>query len=188
MDILAHALYGVTCFSRTGLAGGRKGAPAFRSPVISDWTFWAAAGFGILPDMTSIGLYFGQLMISGEAPDFHSIPSYVYVLYHCTHSLVTAGLIILLLGLFVRHLAVPALAWPLHIIMDSFSHGEGRWQTLILYPVSDWHFNGVNWWQHPHLILCYWGVLPVVWAAIFIWRWRSRGRSKANVGRMRGQN
>jgi hypothetical protein len=123
MDILAHALYGVTCFSLTGLAGGRK------------------------------------------------------VRRRGAHSLVSAGVIVILLGLFARRLVVPALAWPLHIIMDSFSHGDGRWQTLIFYPVSDWRYHGVNWWQHPNLILCYWGVFPVLWAGIFFWRWGSRGRS-----------
>lgn len=173
MDILAHALYGATLFSRTGLAGGRRGATAPRGPYISDWTVWAAAGFGVLPDMTSIGAYFIGMLIRGDSMSFHDLPPSVYTLYHSTHSLMIAGLFLLMLWLIARPLAIPALAWPLHIMMDSFSHGEGRWQTLMFYPFSDWHIHGVNWWQHPAMIMLYWGLLPVLWVGIYAWRNRS---------------
>ena len=63
MDILAHALYGATLCSRTGLGGGLacRGAPARRP----DWTVWAAAGFGVLPDLASIGLVFALMLARG---------------------------------------------------------------------------------------------------------------------------
>jgi hypothetical protein len=175
VDILAHALYGATFCSRTGLAGGRRGAAAPPKSFSRDWTVWAAAGFAAMPDMTSIGVSFTQMIIRGHAPSFHGIPPYVFVLYHCTHSLVIAGLALLLLRAIARPLVVPALAWPLHIVMDSFSHGEGRWQTLMLYPLSDWHFRGINWWQHPGVMLLYWGMLPVLWIGIHLWRCRASG-------------
>jgi hypothetical protein len=89
-----------------------------------------------------------------------------------THSLMIAGLFLLVLSLIMRPLVVPALAWQLHIVMDSFSHGDGRWQTLMFYPVSDWHINGVNWWQHPGLMMLYWGALPILWVLITFWRQR----------------
>lgn len=173
MDILAHALYGATLFSRTGLAGGLQSAVETRSPYLSDWTVWAAAGFGVLPDMSSIGAYFIQMLIFGDSPSFHDLPSSVYLLYHCTHSLLIASVFLLALSLIVRPLVIPALAWPLHIVMDSFSHGDGRWQTLMLYPVSDWHIHGVNWWQHTGLMMLYWGILPVLWVSIYFWRRRN---------------
>jgi len=172
MDILAHALYGVTFFSRTGLAGGRRKPMAPRSPFTCDWTLWAAAGFGALPDMASIGLSFAYMLIRGETISFHALPSFVFTLYHSTHSLVIAGLFLFLLWVIARPLTIPALAWPLHIVMDSFMHSDGRWQTLMLYPFSDWHNHGINWWQTPDLILLYWGVLPLLWLGIFLWRWR----------------
>lgn len=171
MDILAHALYGATCFSRTGLAGGRQGS---RKPYSQDWTVWAAAGFGALPDLASIGVYFTQTMTRGDAPSFRDIPPYVLVLYHGTHSLLIAGFFLAALLTFARPLAIPALAWPLHILMDSFSHGDGRWQTLMLYPFSDWHFHGINWWQHPDFILLYWGTLPALWLGLHLWRRSAR--------------
>ena len=176
MDILAHAVYGATLCSRTGLAGGRQGAPAARSSYVRDWTVWAAAAFGAMPDLTSIGVSFAQMLVRGESPSFHSLPPYVFVLYHCTHSLVIAGLFLLLLRTIARPLVVPALAWPIHILMDSFSHGDGRWQTLMLYPFSDWHFRGINWWQHPGVMLLYWSVLPLLWIAIHLWRRQALAR------------
>ena len=176
MDILAHAVYGATFFSRSGLAGGRLGPATRPGTCLRDWTVWVAAGFGLLPDMTSIGLFFCGMLLRGDTISFHRLPPAVFVLYHCTHSLVIAGLLIGGLSAMSRRLAVLALAWPLHIIMDSISHGEGRWQTLLLYPVSGWHYHGVNWWQNPALILTYWGLLPLIWLAICFWRRESNTR------------
>jgi len=170
VDILAHALYGATFFSRTGLVGGRQGTPTPRGPYVSDWTVWAAAGLGMLPDLTSIGFTFIQMLIRGDSPSFHGLPPHVFVLYHCTHSLVFAVFFLVALWVLVRPLIVPALAWPLHIVMDSFSHGDGWWQTMMLYPFSSWHYHGINWWQHPGLILLYWSILPALWISIFLWR------------------
>jgi len=170
MDILAHALYGATFFSRTGLAGGRQRQRVPCDSCVSDWTLWAAAGFGLLPDLCSIGASFLYMLIRGDVPSFHSLPPFVYILYHSTHSLVVAGIFLFVIYKFMRPLAVPALSWPLHIIMDSFSHSDGRWQTMVLYPFSEWHFQGINWWQRPDFILLYWGILPVLWISIACWR------------------
>lgn len=173
MDILAHALYGATVFSRTGLAGGRRGTAGSRGVFAYDWTVWAAAGFGVLPDLSSIGVSFVRMLINGSSPSFHDLPQYVFVLYHGTHSVVIAGLLLLVLRAMARPLVIPALAWPLHLVMDSVSHGEGRWQTLVFYPVSDWHIHGVNWWQHPAMMMAYWGLLPGLWIGIHLWRRRT---------------
>jgi hypothetical protein len=171
MDTLSHVVYGATLCSRSGLTGGRRG---FRGGSIwSDWTVWAAAGFGLLPDALSIGIAFVRMAVSGAPVSFHAIPPYVFVLYRLTHSLIVAGLFVLLVRMVSRRAAVPALAWPAHILMDSVSHGEGRWQTPMLFPVSDWHFHGINWWEHPNVVLFYWGILPLMWIAIRVWRWKS---------------
>lgn len=174
MDTLAHALYGATVCSRTGLAGGRRGAPSSSSrSSVRDWTVWAAAAFGVLPDLASIGVFFALMLIRGEGPSFHALPPYVFALYHDTHSLVFAGLFVLLLRMIARPLVIPALAWPVHIVMDSLSHGEGQWQTMLLYPLSDWHWHGLDWWRYPVLPLVYWVALPVLWLVIRLWRRRS---------------
>ncbi len=64
MDTLAHALYGVTFFSRMGLAGcltNKLYGSVKRWHV--DWTVFAAAGFAVLPDLASIGIYFLNLIV-----------------------------------------------------------------------------------------------------------------------------
>lgn len=170
MDILAHALYGATFCSRSGLAGGRKGVTDAHAPFTRDWTVWAAAGFGVFPDLASIGVSFLLMWSRGELPSFHALPPHVFVLYHSTHSLVFAGLVVLALWMISRPLALAAVAWPIHIVMDSFFHAEGWWQTMMFYPLSDWFYDGVNWWQHPNVILLYWVLLPVLWLGMAFWR------------------
>jgi hypothetical protein len=168
MDILGHVAYGATLCSRTGLGGGRGGFPAGR--VWRDGTVWAAAAFAAFPDLLSIGVAFAEMAVRGESISFHSLPSYVFTLYRYTHSLITAGLGVLLLRWVARPVVLPALAWPLHILMDSVLHDDGRWQTPMLFPFSDWHVPGINWWQHPEVVLLYWAALPLVWIAIRLWR------------------
>lgn len=174
MDIVGHALYGATLCSRTGLAGGRRGARGVRGRW--DWTLWAAIGFSLMPDLASIGISFAQMIIRGGAPSFHAIPPYVYMLYNVTHSMLVACLFVLVVRLVARPLFVPALAWPLHVFLDIFLHGTGRWQTPVLWPLSDWHINGVNWWQYYWVPLTYWGILPMLWLALHMGR-RSAKRS-----------
>jgi len=172
LDILGHALYGATLCSRTGLAGGRRGAPAARAR--SDWTLWTAVGFGVFPDLASIGFAFAQMLVRGQRISFHSLPPSVFVRYDFTHSLIVAGLFVLLLRVLARPVVLPALAWPAHILIDSVLHGEGRWKTPLLFPLSDWHPPGINWWQHGNVVMIYWGILPVLWLAIHLWRRRAR--------------
>jgi hypothetical protein len=177
LDTLAHAVYGATLFSRAGLAGGRRGASTACGSYVADWTVWVAAGFGALPDLSSIGPSFVQMVLRGDAPSFHAIPPHVMLLYRLTHSLVVAGLIVLLLRRVALPLAVPALAWPVHVVMDSFSHGDGHWQTLLFYPLSEWHFHGLNWWEHRGMMLAYWGALPTLWLFLYLWRRARRAAS-----------
>jgi hypothetical protein len=170
MDILAHMVYGATLFSRSGVAGGRRGTEKPALPVLGDWTVWVAALFGLLPDMMSIGPFFVQRIVDRDVTAFQHISPVVMGLYHLTHSLMVAALILALLYFLRRSLFVPALAWPLHILMDSFSHGEGRWETLMFFPFSEWHLSGINWWQSPRLMALYWGLLPVMWVGLMIFR------------------
>lgn len=177
MDTLAHAVYGVTLFSRSGLAGGRRGACAGQGRnFIVDWTFWVAAFFGFLPDLFSLGIYFGQEVLKGEQISFSAIPAYVFALYKFTHSLIIASLSLGLLRLCWKPLLVPALAWPFHILLDIFTHPRGPFQTAFLYPLSDFAFDCFRWWLHPWFIRAYWAVIPLIWLAIVIWRRQALGR------------
>ena len=172
MDFLAHAAYGATLCSRSGLAGGRRGAPG--DSFARDWTVWAAAGFSLLPDAASLGVAFAQMLVRGQALSFHRLPPYVFILYRYTHSLIVAALCVLVWRAAVRPLVLPALAWPFHILADSVLHDDGRWQTPMFFPLSDWHIQGINWWQHPKAVLIYWGILPALWLGLFLWRRRAQ--------------
>jgi len=166
MDILCHALYGATLCSRTGLAGGGLGTPS----AWRDWTLKAAVGFSLMPDLVSVGLAFTQMILRGHDPSWQSIPPHVFIIYYLSHSLVIAGLFVVLLGALYRPLILPALAWPVHIGLDVLLHGEGRWQVPLFFPFWDWRFQGVNWWQHREVVLTYMGILPLLWLAIHLYR------------------
>lgn len=171
MDTLAHAIYGATLFSRTGLAGGLRGpVNALGQRVDFDWTFWAAFGFGLLPDIASFGIYFTQTMLNGQGISFHAIPAYVFALYKLTHSLILAMACLGMLRLICKPLFLPALAWPFHIALDIFTHPLGRFQTPFLYPLSDYVFDGMAWWMNPWFIRAYWFLLPILWLGITLAR------------------
>ncbi len=137
-----------------------------------DWTFWAALGFGLIPDLASIGVYFIQSALNGNTGSFHTLPAYVFALYKLTHSLVAAFIGIGLIRLLCKPLTLPALAWPLHVFLDIFSHPLGRFQTPFLYPFSDLAFDGIAWWMHPWFIRAYWCLVPIIWAGILMARHR----------------
>ena len=171
MDTLAHAIYGATLFSRTGLAGGLRGPVNAQGRRIAlDWTFWTAFSFGLLPDIASIGIYFTQSALNWSGISFHALPDYVFALYQPTHSLVVAFIGLGFIRLFLKPLLLPALAWPFHICLDIFTHPLGRFQTPFLYPLSDLAFNGISWWMHPWFILAYWGLIALVWLGIVMMR------------------
>ena len=183
MDTLAHAVYGATLFSRTGLAGGRRGpVDAQGRRIVSDWTFWAAFGFGLLPDIFSIGIYFIQSALNWSGISFHALPDYVFTLYQPTHSLVVAFIGLGLIRLFFKPLLLPALAWPFHIFLDIFTHSLGPFQTPFLYPLSDLAFNGIRWWMHPWFVRAYWGVLVLIWLGIVMARRRCTSKAESCIG------
>lgn len=169
MDLLAHALYGATACSRAGIAGGRKGTRGRR--LIADWTVWAAVLFGLLPDIVSMGVPF-LASWRGEHVGyfFRDFGGGGIILYRWVHSLVVSLAFCGLLRLIHKPLFIPALAWPLHVVMDSLTHNVGKFRTTLFYPLSDWAYPGLPWWQHPWVMVAYWAVLPVTWVALWAWR------------------
>ena len=182
MDLLAHAAYGVTFCSRTGLAGGATGptGPADKFRIL-DWTAWAAALFGILPDVVSMGPPLLAFVAGGMHGNFfRDMPPESLALYHWTHSLIVALTVSGMLRLGWKPLFMPSLAWPLHVLMDSWTHGAGKFLTPIFFPLSTWGINGLRWWQHPGVVLAYWLVLPAIWLGL--WCWRRSVRESAPAG------
>ena len=172
MDIAAHVLYGMTLCSRTGWAGGRTGHSL--GVWRRDLTLLAASVFSLLPDAVSMGIpLLMHLLARADGNFFVRFGGQDLISYRCMHSLVIAGAVCLLIGLWRRRWLAPVLAWPLHVVMDSFSHSDGKFRTTLFYPLTDWGFNGVSWWQSGTLMVAYWAMLPLLWAALFLWRRRS---------------
>lgn len=176
MDILAHGLYGVTACSRLGLAGGREGTRGvrwWREPTV-----WWALFFGLLPDMASMWIPFILHVASGVDGNFFRYFDGGWLLvYRAAHSLVVALGVSGLLFALRRRLFVASLAWSLHILMDAISHVEGKFQTLVLYPLSNWGIQGIAWWRHRWFVWGYWAVLVGVWLTLSAWR-RAKRREK----------
>lgn len=174
MDVFSHALYGATVCSRTGFAGGRRGTPGRAGRHwMTDWTVWVAALFGVLPDVLSLGLPFLPYWFAGRPHEFfRDVGPDIITRYRYMHSLLVALAAAGVLRLVWRPLGVPALAWALHVAMDSVTHGAGKFQTTVFYPLSTWSPNGIRWWEHPWFILAYWLLLPVLWLGLWAWRRR----------------
>jgi len=153
MDIVSHGLWG-------GVAFGRK----------SKKNYWQAFLFGVMPDLLSFGIFpAADVLGLVSGPDFRHgitnqalIPQFVYVLYNITHSLLIFGLIFGLVWFIVKKPFWPLLAWGLHILIDIPTHSAEFFPTPVLWPVSDFHIDGISWGNpiifYPDLILlagCY---------------------------------
>ncbi len=131
MDTLSHALWG------KGLFGYRK----YR---------WYSFLFGALPDLFSFGIYFIHSIFFSSSPVMgrptrSEIPEWVYSLYDISHSMVIASIIIFIVYKINKEFAFPMLAWPAHIILDFFTHSIEFFPTPILWPISDYQFDGIPW-------------------------------------------
>lgn len=174
MDILAHALYGATLCSRSGLAGGRTGSAARRWH--GDRTVWWALLFGILPDVLSMWIPFALHSVSGASGNFfHSFDGAWLMTYRATHNLLFPLAFSAALRLWRPRLLVPSLAWLVHVLLDSISHETGKFQTLLFFPFSHWGIDGIPWWRTPWLFYSYWLALPTLWLALTLVR-RAGGR------------
>lgn len=167
MDFAAHALYGATFCSRSGIAGGSRGP---RTSLMRDWTLWAAVGFGVLPDVISMGVPFLNWLMAGAGDNvgyfFRDFDGSGLIVYRYMHSLLIAGGCSALLFCFQRKLFVPSLAWIVHIITDALTHGLGKFKTTLFYPLTDWAIDGWPWWKSGWVTASYWLVLLITWLVL----------------------
>jgi hypothetical protein len=132
MDVFSHGLYGGVAFGR----GSRR-------------DYITAFLFGIAPDILAFGVFF-LVGLAGSRqigrPSIETIPSYVFSIYNFSHSLVIFGIFFTLLWLGgKKHLAKLSLAWPLHILVDMPTHDAAFFPTPFLWPISDFHIDGISW-------------------------------------------
>ena len=132
MDTFSHALWG------KGLFGYRK-------------FYWYPVFFGIFPDMISFGVFgivkflFNPKSMQFGKPELSEIPVWVHSMYDFSHSMVIAMIFVLIFFKFDKNLFFASLAWPFHIILDFFTHSIEYFPTPILWPISDYKFDGIPW-------------------------------------------
>ena len=152
MDTLSHALWG------KGLFGYRKYQ-------------WYSILFGAIPDLSSFGIYFLYNLIVNPfglkfgKPELSELPFWVYSMYDFSHSLIIALIFIGIAYTINKDFCFPMLAWPLHIFLDFFTHSIEYFPTPILWPISDYRFDGIPW-SNPYIMLI--NILCIL--LIFIYR------------------
>ena len=134
MDIISHGLYG-------GVAFGRMRRRDYVTAFL----------FGIGPDLLAFAPFFIINLVSGGTmgrPSLETIPPHVFTVYGITHSFVVyAVFFVFLWFLGKKHFAKLTLAWPLHILVDIPTHDATFFPTPFLWPISDFHINGISWGQ-----------------------------------------
>lgn len=159
MDILAHGLWGGVSFGWKRKYG---------------WAFL----FGILPDLLAFGPFFVYRLLAGTLkfgkPELAFIPPAVFTAYNISHSLFTAAVIVLITRFaFSKELAVSALAYPLHILLDIPTHDKTFFPTPFLFPLSDFRVDGFSWGSRYFMIVNYATILT---AYFFYIRARAKKR------------
>ncbi len=136
MDIISHGVWGSIGF-------GRK----------SRKSFWIAFFFGVAPDLFSFGIFTASTwlgLVSGPdwsagPPDSNLIPQYVHALYDITHSLIVFLAAFILVWIVRKKPLYELGAWGLHILLDIPTHSARFFPTPFLWPISDFHIDGISW-------------------------------------------
>ncbi len=138
MDILSHALWSAAIF----------------------WSInpWLAVLAGVLPDLLAFAPLTTYQLIKKEPFKAHHFgelrtryPTYPRALrvyaentYKITHSLLIA-IPTILVAWSVFGVQLWLLAWPLHILIDIPLHKKHFFGTQVLWPLSNWAYDGVYW-------------------------------------------
>ena len=117
----------------------------FRGPIA-----WLAVLAGVLPDVVALGPRVVANAFKGRLRkgllsrgDGGLVDRYTDFVFPLTHSLVVAAAVITLVFIFFGA-AWWLLAWPLHIMVDMFTHKRSE-ATPFLYPLSGFRFSGIHW-------------------------------------------
>ena len=167
MDVLAHGFWGGALFC----SQGRK-------------KFLAAVLIGMAPDLLSFGPFFilhpdslisrvtGQL--SGPPP-LSILPSYVFLAYDVTHSLLVWAFSFLVFWGVLRRPPWLLFAWALHIVFDIPTHTTRYFPTPFLWPFPTPFVNGLPW-ATPAFMAANYACLIIVYAGIFFFLRRKQMR------------
>ena len=151
MDIFAHGLWSYAIFR------------IFKK----DKYAMQAALFGILPDLIAFGPFFIYYhFILGNDFRTHLENSSVFLAYSLTHSLIIFLVTLIVIYIILKKVALPLLAWGLHIIIDIPTHTREFYPTPMLWPLSDYTINGISWANKWFMIINY-SLILLVYIFIF---------------------
>ncbi len=165
MDVFSHGLWG-------GIAFGRR----------SRKSFWTALAIGMAPDVIAFGPFLVTRLATegtsffaraGRPPGLSTIPEYVHSAYHVTHSLVVFALAFGLVWAIRRKPMMEMLAWALHIAMDIPTHISAFFPTPFLWPISDFHVEGIPW-SRPYIFYPDWALIIIVYGWYYYRKRRAR--------------
>jgi len=187
MDTLVHGILGAGCFSRAGLAGGRRGTEG--KGYLREPTFWLALGFGMAPDLMSIGAGMAVNLWRSGSLWSQAHWDWVMGLYRFSHSLAGMTVVAGVLLAVRRAWLLPFCAWPLHVLCDIPTHGGGSvYATELFWPFGSWGWHGANWWERPWMFWGSWVLAGAVWGAAAAMRLRGggifekHGQNRKNTG------
>ena len=175
MDILAHGLW---AGAGLGLAQRRwrLSRPTMAATVVMAGLpdvvhllpslLWATFGHG-----TFAALRDYAIALPGQEPVTPPLVELLTHHLHCIlHSAVVAGAVTALLWALRRSLWIPLLGWWSHILIDVFTHSADFYPAPVLYPFTQWGFDGWAW-NTPWFMVLNYCALAGAWAWMLRTRW-----------------
>jgi membrane-bound metal-dependent hydrolase YbcI (DUF457 family) len=171
MDFISHGLWGSIAFGRRNRS-----------------SFWLAFAIGMAPDLFSFGaLYVAATFGLSPKPDFShgtppesTIPPYVHHLYDYTHSFVIFLLVFFLIWLVLKRPVWELGAWGLHILADMPLHSYAFFPTPVLWPFSDWKFDGWQW-TTPGILITNFALLSLLYTWYIRQLFLAKKRAKTQI-------
>jgi len=133
---------------------------------------WIAGVIGFLPDIFAFGIFFVLALFDGTlSAGRHGMllahADTIHALYRISHSFVICAGGLLLLYWLKREWFWISFGWPLHILIDMFTHTEQFFPTPILWPISDFHIGSFSWGEPWFMALNY-GTLVALYAVLIV--------------------
>ncbi len=110
---------------------------------------------------------------------FTSLP-----LYPAGHSQIVFLMVFGITSFLARRIVFEMLGWLLHILIDIPTHSFSYYATRFLWPVSDYHVDGIAWWT-PWFWAATYAALGVVWFMLWKRGWISVRHHGANLAEAR---
>ncbi|MFA5051615.1 MAG: hypothetical protein WC544_00960 [Patescibacteria group bacterium] len=153
MDTISHSAWGALVVRKAGLVG---------------WAVLTGALPDIIPALYELARRPRKFIHDLITKSLGDNPSDIYLrIYHWSHSLLPISVVTLAVRVFAPTYWLLAIPYYLHIFLDIFTH-RGKWATRIFYPVSDFHFEGLDWWRRNWVSFANWGAIAVVGVIIYI--------------------